>query len=79
MVPLKSTYFKKAQIVKKLPNIIDDLCSDNKFLPHFVIENEIQITLSISCFLQKKNRRNCTFGNTLIISENYDNNCNFAT
>lgn len=55
---VRMAYLKKAKLIQKAAQVSNDLRSGDKLLPHRVIKNQIQVSLSESCFLMHKDKTN---------------------
>ena len=53
----------ESQFIQETSYIRDDLGADDEFLPHNVIQDQVQISLSIPCFLNEEEQR----GNTDVL------------
>lgn len=52
-------YLQKSQLVQEAAQVCDDFGAGYKFLPHVVIENQVQVALTESCFLDAKIKQWC--------------------
>ena len=46
-----TSYLQKSQLVQEAAQVCDDFGASYKLLPHVVIEDQIQVTLTETCFL----------------------------
>lgn len=54
--PFALGYLKESQLIQETSDICDDLGAGDKFLPHKVVQYQVQVSLTIPCFLKQKQR-----------------------
>lgn len=50
-LPHNDRYLQESHLVQEAAKVGDDFGASREFLPHVVVENQVQVALAVSCFL----------------------------